>query len=92
MERQTDGRERWKVNAELCSSCRGMYDGGRTGVQTVKQNIRKFLSKIVFWSGIAVAGILAVPAAVLILIICGVWTAADSLISRLERDNNNGCL
>ncbi len=43
------------------------------------------LSRVIFWIGLAVLAILALPAGIIVLAIRGVWTVTDRLTGVLER-------
>ena len=48
------------------------------------QKIRSDISGGIFYAGLAVIGILAIPAAVLLGLIAGVWTLTDKLTAILS--------
>ena len=59
------------------------FRAARRGKERTK--MRGFLQKAVSWMGIAVIAVLAIPAGALILLIVGVWSLTDRLVSRLAR-------
>ena len=51
---------------------------------------RSGLSGGIFYLGLALIGVLAIPAAVLLGLIAGVWTLTDRLTAMLETRKNAG--
>ena len=54
-----------------------------------KELLFGILSRIVTWLGILLVALLALPAGLLIAMICGVWTAIDWIMEQLERIKPN---
>ena len=51
----------------------------------MKPRFRKALSGLVFWSGLAVIGIIAVPAGILFAVMFFVWKGVDLVIAKIEK-------
>ena len=51
-----------------------------------KLQLRKVVSGIVFWSGLIIIGIIAIPTGILFAIIFIVWRAIDFVIKKIEKD------
>ena len=49
------------------------------------KKVRSGASGVVFYLGLALIGVLAIPAAVLLGLIAGVWTLTDKLTALLEK-------
>lgn len=54
--------------------------------------IRKGISRLITWLGVALIGLLALPAGVLVLLIIGIWSLVDRLASRLGREKDSTCI
>jgi len=54
-----------------------------------KRMIYKRLSRFVTWIGLGAAGLIAIPAGILILLISGIWTVADRFAAYLERKGDD---
>ncbi len=50
-----------------------------------KSSVRKLLSNLVLWIGIALMGLLAIPAAIFICGILGVWPLVERLLRWIEK-------
>jgi len=50
-----------------------------------KSNVRKPLSNLVLWIGIALMGLLAIPAGIFICGILGVWSLVERLLRWIEK-------
>lgn len=55
-----------------------------------KRMVFKWLSRLVTGLGLAAAGLLAIPAGILFLLISGIWAAADRIAVRLEQKGDEG--
>ena len=53
--------------------------------QDKKLRLRKVVSGIIFWGGLFVIGIIAIPTGILCAIIFVVWKAADFVIKKIEK-------
>ena len=51
----------------------------------MKLRFRKALSGLVFWTGLAVIGIIAIPAGILFAAMFFVWKAVDLVIAKIEK-------
>ena len=51
-----------------------------------KLRLRKIVSGLVFWSGLLVIGVLAVPAGILFGMIVLIWKAIDFILKKINRD------
>lgn len=54
-----------------------------------KRLIYKGLSRFTTWIGLAIGGLLAIPAGMLVLLISGIWTVTDRLSAFFERKGDN---
>ena len=51
----------------------------------MKPRFRKAISGFVFWTGLAVIGIIAIPAGILFAAIFFVWKLVDLVIAKIEK-------
>ena len=51
----------------------------------MKSRFRKVLSGLVFWFGLAVIGVIAIPAGILFAVMFFVWKAVDLVITKIEK-------
>lgn len=72
------------MKGELCASPDFSKTEIKSRLKRCKKIIFKALSRIILCIGIAAAAIAAIPAAILILIIYGIWTFVDRTVSLLE--------
>ena len=54
--------------------------------QDTKSILRKIASEVVFWSGIAMIGVIAIPAGILIGIIYLIGKSMSFIIDKIDRD------
>lgn len=50
----------------------------------MKAFLRKIACGITFWSGLAVIGVIAVPAAILVGLIILIWRGTDILVKKID--------
>ena len=74
---------------EICEGHRTVLTGAAAEKKRRKRIIYKGLSRFVTWVGLAAAGLIAIPAGILILLISGIWTVADRFAACLERKGGN---
>ena len=55
------------------------------GGRGIGPRLRRGLSRLVFWLGLAVIGLIGIPVALLALLIVAVRRAVDRILARLER-------
>ena len=51
----------------------------------MKPRFQKALSGLVFWTGLTVIGIIAIPAGLLFAVIFFVWKLVDLVIAKIEK-------
>lgn len=51
-----------------------------------KSRLRKMASGLVFWLGLALIGVLAIPAGILFGLIALIWEALSFLLRKIEKD------
>ena len=52
----------------------------------MKPSFRQALSGLVFWCGLAVIGVIAIPAGILFAAMFFVWKGVDLVIAMIEKD------
>lgn len=57
-----------------------------TADKSMLKKFREAASGTVFWVGIIIIGVLAIPTAVFISIILSIWTGTDFLMNKLNKD------
>ena len=50
-----------------------------------KRRMRKIVSGVVFWAGLALIGVIAVPAGILFGMIFLIWEIVDFILRKIER-------
>lgn len=70
---------------EICSGRRAMQIDAAAEKKRRKRMIYKGLNRFVTWIGLAAAGLIAIPAGILLLLVLGIWTMVDRLAAYLER-------
>lgn len=74
---------------ELCRKYDPIKDKSQEKIISLKDMIYQGVSRMVFFIGIVVIGILAVPAGILFLLICGIWSGVDYFTAKLGSKQKN---
>lgn len=52
-------------------------------MQRPKSSHRRWICRLIFWLGMALIALLAVPTGVLVLVIVGIWTGVEKITNHL---------